>query len=101
MIMAAIAVAAREARAAGFSISQSVASASTMDTLSGQVANALAIQNDINSHIHKGISQLLLQLVLVQDHCKGYNLTNSEKMLNAAIHKSWSARFTNWLMRLF
>ena len=45
MIMAAIAVAARVAMAAGFPISQSVASASTMDTLSGQVANALATQN--------------------------------------------------------
>ena len=67
--MATIAVAATGAPAAAVAISQLVASASTIDTLSGQVANALAIQNGINSHIHKGISQLLLQLVLVQDHC--------------------------------
>ena len=48
MILAAISVAARAARTAGFSISQLVASASTMDTFSGQVANALAIQIELN-----------------------------------------------------
>ena len=37
MIMAAIAVAARVATATEFSLSQSVASASTMDTLSGEL----------------------------------------------------------------
>ena len=47
MIMSATAVAARAARAVGFSISQSVASASTMDTLSGKVANALATQTEL------------------------------------------------------
>ena len=47
MILAAIAVAARVAMAAGFSISQSVASASTMDTLSGKVVNALAPQIEL------------------------------------------------------
>ena len=40
MIMAAIAVAARVATAPGFFFSQSVASASTMDTLSREAANA-------------------------------------------------------------
>ena len=47
MIMAAIAVAARVATATGFSLSQSVASASTMDTLSGEAANALATQLEL------------------------------------------------------
>ena len=67
--MVTIAVAATAATAAGVAISQSVATASTVDTLSGQVANALATQNDINSYIHKGILQLHLQLIVVQDHC--------------------------------
>ena len=34
--------------AAGFTISQSVASASTMDTFSGQVANVLDTQIELN-----------------------------------------------------
>ena len=56
MIMAAIAVAARAATAAGFSISQSVASASTMDTLSGHVANALAIKIELNLQMYIAVN---------------------------------------------
>ena len=42
-LLAAIAVAARAANAAGFSLNQLASSASTVDTLSGQVANAVAV----------------------------------------------------------
>ena len=51
--MAAIAMVATAAMAARVAISQSVASASTVDTLSGQVANSLATQNDFNSQFIK------------------------------------------------
>ena len=48
MKMTAIVVTARVATTAEFSISQSDASASTKDTLLGQVANALATQTELN-----------------------------------------------------
>ena len=47
MLLTATAVAARAANAAGFSLNQLVASASAMDTLSGQVANAVAVQIEL------------------------------------------------------
>ena len=56
MILAAVAVTARAARAAGFSISQLVASASTMDTFSGQVTNALSVQIELNLQINIAVN---------------------------------------------
>ena len=42
--------------AAGFSFNQLLASASTMDTFSGQVANALAIQIELNLQLNIAVN---------------------------------------------
>ena len=52
MLLAAIAVAARVANAVGFSFNQLAASACTMDTFSGQVTNALAVQIELNLQLN-------------------------------------------------
>ena len=44
------------ANAAGFSFNQLVASASTMDTFSGQVTNALAIQIELNLQLNTTVN---------------------------------------------
>ena len=60
VILAAIAVAATATMIPGVAISQSVASASTMDTLSGQVANALAIQIELNLQMNITVNYVLV-----------------------------------------
>ena len=54
--MAVIVLATRVATAAGFTTSQSIAFASTKDTLMGQVANSLAIQNELNSQMNIAVN---------------------------------------------
>ena len=56
MLLAAIAVATRAASAAGFSLNQLVASASTMDTLSARVANAITIQIELNLQLNTAVN---------------------------------------------
>ena len=52
-MMTVIAGAATAAVAAGAALSQSVATASMADTLWGQVANALATQNDLRLQLNR------------------------------------------------
>lgn len=60
MILAAIAVAATAANAAGFSLVSQLLPASTKDTFPGQVANAVDIQIELNLQMNIAVNFALV-----------------------------------------